>query len=79
MATRSGNEPVGEPTWRVPDIANCRAVRFGLNDDIVYCLRDNARSCGYALAFGRSFLCLHPKRGEIVARTLASPECHEHE
>ncbi len=77
MATRNGHAAAGEPTWRVPEIANCRAMRFGANDDIVYCLRDDARSCGYALAFGPTFLCLHPKRGEIVAQTLTSLAGHE--
>jgi hypothetical protein len=69
MAATDGKEIADERTWRVPQIADCRAVRFGHNAEIVYCLTADPQTCGFALRFGSSFLCLHPKREEIVLRT----------
>lgn len=60
-------------TWRVPDIATCRAVRFGHGDEIIYCLMENSQTCGFSLRLGGAFLCLHPKRREIVAHTTFEP------
>jgi hypothetical protein len=69
MSPKDENPLTGEQTFRVPKIDKCRGVRFGLGNDIVYCLTAEAHTCGFALRFGSSFLCLHPKRGEIAART----------
>lgn len=62
---------VSAQLWQVPDCAFCRAIRFGGEDDMVYCLMEDAHRCGYALRFGSGFFCHHPKRGEIMAQTTA--------
>jgi hypothetical protein len=69
MSSNDENQADGGQTWRVPAIADCRAQRFGPGDDIVYCLVEDSKTCGFSLRFGSGFLCLHPKRGEIVERT----------
>lgn len=46
-------------------------MRFNHDDDMIFCLRDDVRDCGYAFRFGSGFFCHHPKRGEIVAQTNA--------
>jgi len=67
VSAMSENQKQKQQTWRVPKIAQCRAARFGQN--IVYCLVEDAATCGFSLRFGTSFLCLHPKKAEIVTRT----------
>ena len=71
MAKTAGNQSKRPQTWRMPDLAFCRAMRFGQGDDMVYCMNEDADNCGYALRFGSGFFCHHPRRGEIVARTKA--------
>jgi hypothetical protein len=51
------------------EISVCRAIRFGGDDGLIYCLQAEAGRCGYALRFGSGYFCHHPKRLEIVART----------
>jgi len=72
MSSMDKDGTQGQQTWRVPQISTCHAVRFGRTDDIVYCLTPNPQECGFALRFGSSFLCLHPKRGEIALRPVGT-------
>jgi hypothetical protein len=74
MAKKAGNQSQCPRSWRLPNLAFCRALRFGQSDDMVYCMNENADTCGYALRFGSGFFCHHPKRGEIVARTKAKAD-----
>ena len=69
MKNSAAHQSVSEQTWRVPDIATCRAARLGHGDEIIYCLMENAQTCGFSLRLGAGFLCLHPKRRQIVAHT----------
>ena len=68
MSSKKQGQPEPKPAWGMPEIANCRASSFG-GSDIVFCLEDDPHNCSYALSFGSSYFCLHPKRLEIVART----------
>ena len=54
----------------LPDGAVCRAKAAGFGD-YVDCLVEGPSSSPHALGFGRNHLCLHPRRGEIAARTQA--------
>jgi hypothetical protein len=70
MAKEYGNpSPRARRAWKLPDLGLCRAIRFGASDHMIYCLRDDAGNCRYALRFGSGFFCHHPKRAEIVAHT----------
>jgi hypothetical protein len=62
----------GGRTWLSPDVAFCRARRFGVSD-VVFCLMSDAQNCGFAVGFERSFFCLHPQREKIIAQTKAKP------
>lgn len=53
-----------------PDHSKCQARRSG-SPQYDYCLEANPIGCKRALSFGSSYLCLHPQRHEIVARTEA--------
>jgi hypothetical protein len=46
----------------------CRAKPAGFGD-YVDCLVARPGRCRFALAFGEGYLCRHPARHEIVART----------
>ena len=52
-----------------PDPEKCRARNSGFGD-CVDCLSDRAPICEYAFSFGCGYYCRHPKRREIVLRTL---------
>jgi hypothetical protein len=52
-----------------PDLARCRAQAAGFGD-YADCLTPGGCNCEYALHFGVTYLCLHPERRQIVARTL---------
>ena len=55
----------------LPDSENCRAREFtSLDYELVDCLIEHPL-CNFALHFGSSFLCRHPRRKEIVERTKA--------
>ncbi len=56
-----------------PEPVNCRAESILLGRDAAWCLTNPRRACSYALPFGSSFLCVHPDRDVIVARTRANP------
>ena len=71
MAKRGEFQSRPCPTWQVPNITDCRALRFGSDDDMAYCLREDAHRCSYALRIGSGYFCHHPRRREIVARTKA--------
>lgn len=51
-----------------PNLQNCRAKLAGFGD-YVDCLVARPGQCLFALAFGEGYLCRHPTRHDIVART----------
>lgn len=56
--------------WRdPPDVARCRARQVPGQAGLVDCLVAEGARCPYALSFGYGFLCNHPQRDEIIART----------
>ena len=57
----------------LPDPAICRASDMG-DGDLVNCLVQRASLCLYALSFGYGYLCRHPQRKEIAARTKAEQD-----
>lgn len=57
---------------RGPNPATCRAKPAGFGD-YVDCLTESVWRCPYALSFGGSHLCLHPKRNWIVNNTKPTP------
>lgn len=58
-------------TWLSPNVAFCRARRFGLSD-VVFCLMDDAQNCAFAISSGQSVFCRHPERERIIVRTKTS-------
>jgi hypothetical protein len=46
--------------WR-----NCQVLEVGI-DGYAECLRTGPNSCAYALPFGYSFLCHHPRLNQIA-------------
>jgi len=51
------------------DITGCRASDIGIAD-LGECMRVGPNSCLYALPFGYSFLCQHPRLWEIISNTI---------
>jgi hypothetical protein len=51
----------------LPDLAVCRAN--AITDNVGECLVDRPWRCPLSVAFGYSYLCVHPCLKEIVART----------
>lgn len=49
-----------------PDLRFCRATSLS---EFAKCLTDKSAACPYAMPFGYRFLCAHPERSTIVART----------
>ena len=70
IPNKDRSRPEPKPARTFPDVAICRAKPSGFGD-YADCLVDDPRSCRYALSFGDGYLCRHPKRAEIVARTEA--------
>jgi hypothetical protein len=62
-------------TWLSPDVAFCRARRFGLSD-VVFCLMDDAQHCAFAISSGQSVFCRHPERERIIAQTNKTMPLH---
>ena len=58
----------GKSRRKLPDPAACRAQRPGF-DGYPFCLVPQPDKCRYAFGFAQAWLCLSPKRGQIVART----------
>ena len=54
-----------------PEPAKCRARLIHLGRDASWCLAEPSSRCPYAIPFGATFLCVHPDRELIAARTLA--------
>ena len=52
------------------DIKNCCASDVGLSG-FTECQMSGPNSCPYALAFGYSFLCQHPRVSEILEQSKA--------
>jgi|GEM_PF-3941392 hypothetical protein len=63
--TEAADTPMDGPSG----LENCRARNSGFGD-CVDCLSDRAPICEYAFSFGCGYYCRHPKRREIVLRTL---------
>jgi hypothetical protein len=66
----SGRQTTLETARGLPDLAICRARTVRLTD-YADCLVEKPFECPYALSFGYGVLCRHPRRDEIVARTVA--------
>lgn len=58
----------------LPDPQVCRAKHSGFRyyADLVHCLVDHPRGCPHVLRFGAGNFCQHPKRDDIVLRTVES-------
>ena len=54
----------------VPDVPDCRVRRSSVGN-YVECLEDRSLRCADAISFGNDFLCLHPERETMIARTEA--------
>ena len=54
-----------------PDHALCRVKKYGILD-FFDCLMENQCGCRHAVRFGNGFLCHHPQRELMAARTAAS-------
>jgi hypothetical protein len=62
------NEQLPIPIRQVqPEWSECRVE--GLSNNFAVCLVEKPRMCPHVLPFGRGYLCKHPKRAEIIART----------
>lgn len=59
------------PHPQCQDISACRASRCG-GSDLVFCLNDKRKTCGYTLSFGDKYFCRHPQSMEIAARSKVS-------
>lgn len=64
--TETPAQPATKP--RLPDPELCRAQLAGFADR-VNCITPRQWSCRYAIPFGLGYLCVHPDRFEIAART----------
>lgn len=51
------------------DLRLCRATDLS---EFAECLTDKSATCPYAMPFGYRFLCAHPERSTIVAKTKQS-------
>jgi hypothetical protein len=68
-----GDSPLEKkPPRRLPDMRICRAKPR--TPELVDCLVDNPGLCPHVLSFGDSYFCKHPKRDEIIARTVAAKQ-----
>ena len=70
-ANGDGHRPKPKPARKLPDPAICRAKSAGFGD-YADCLVGYPDGFQYALAFGLRYLCRHPERAEIIARTKAA-------
>jgi hypothetical protein len=68
MPDRGGSQAEPKPERQLPDPAICRAKPAGWGD-YADCLVDGPYLCRFALPFGFRYLCLHPERAAIIART----------
>ncbi len=70
------NQEPGAPqpaSRRAPAILDdCRAVPVTDATDFAQCLAPTGPSCIHRLIFSRFRYCVHPRREEIIARTLAA-------
>ncbi len=57
---------------------DCRAVRLGEITEFAECLVQTRPSCAHRLVFSRFHYCLHPRREEIIARTLSAGPAPQH-
>jgi hypothetical protein len=65
MKPKSEKQPLSSP-----NVALCRARRFGLTD-VVFCLVPNGHNCGFAISVGQGVFCRHPDCEQIIAQTKA--------
>jgi hypothetical protein len=54
-----------------PMSAKCRVEVIGFQTRSLWCLVLSPRACRFAQPFAGRFLCCHPERERILARTLA--------
>ncbi len=75
MATRDhfdhNPQPPQPPSHQAPAILDdCRAVRISDVTDFAQCLVTTRPTCDNRLTCGTFRYCVHPRREEIIARTL---------
>lgn len=66
----TGRRPPAQPAWRLPDFAVCTARRKK-KGGFAYCGVAGAGACEHVTRVEGDFICCHPKRKEIIARTEA--------
>lgn len=75
MPEKSGKPKNGVPSDAADEVLlfskNCRAKLIGTSTMVLQCLVRPPQNCGCALRYGNAYFCLHPRRWEIAARTLA--------
>jgi hypothetical protein len=63
------HDPSDSPERASVSLADCRVEGIGFNFEVVFCRSDDPRHCRNAMSFGNDFVCLHPQRQEILARS----------
>jgi hypothetical protein len=66
-------EPAASPSnpeVHPPLSDNCRARSLWSVNEFAECLVPPPQNCGYALSHGDHYYCYHPRRQEIVTRTI---------
>ena len=78
MLTKQTEKSValGGPTGpaATPVMEECRGRRVGTGDLVECKTRGRAGRCNFALSYGYSYFCRHPRRLEIAARAVAGQE-----
>jgi hypothetical protein len=67
-------EPESEIGAGAPEPAQCRARFIHIEHRAAWCLCNEGPRCRFSLSFGASFLCEHPERERIIARTLGQDQ-----
>jgi hypothetical protein len=70
----SRQRPEAETGAGAPVPAKCRAEEFGFKVRSAWCLVKSPKRCSFAVPFAGGFICCHPQRERIVARTLAEKQ-----
>ena len=67
----TGSQPTGGGGALAPDLAKCRARLIHVGLPSAWCLVRAPDKCRYSVPFAGKYICCHPQRARIVARTLA--------
>ena len=63
-------EPADDLKSQPPIAERCRAMSMWTINEAAECLVPPPQNCEYVFADGKRFYCYHPRRQEIVIRTL---------